>query len=187
MNNLVVEPDAVLRDFAARVERIGVDYMLTGSMAMLKYATPRFTMDIDIVIDLTAENAGRVIEVLESDYYVPRQAAKLAIARKGMFNAIHQDSAFKIDLVVCKDSEFHQTAFANRRRIEYTDFDVWIISKDDLIVSKLWWAKDSLSEVQMRDVKNLMRTGCGVDYIRSWTEKLGAENLFNQCLREIEQ
>ena len=34
------------------------------------------------------------------------------------------------------------------------------MSKEDLIISKLYWAKDSHSEQQLRDVKNLAATGC---------------------------
>jgi len=35
--------------------------------------------------------------------------------------------------------------------------------------SKLWWARDSHSEQQLRDVKNRAGTGCDRDYIASWT------------------
>ncbi len=45
-------------------------------------------------------------------------------------------------------------------RIAIEDFSTWIASKEDLIISKLWWAKDSHSEQQLRDVKNLASTGC---------------------------
>ena len=61
------------------------------------------------------------------------------------------------------------------------DFSTWIASKEDLIISKLWWAKDSRSEQQFRDVKNLVATGCDQDYIARWTKELGVLSLWQEC------
>ncbi len=57
------------------------------------------------------------------------------------------------------------------------------MNKEDLIISKLWWAKDSHSEQQLRDVKNLANTGCHADYIEHWTQELGLHNLWQECNR----
>ena len=38
----------IIRDVAARLEGVGIPYMLTGSMAMNYYAQPRMTRDIDL-------------------------------------------------------------------------------------------------------------------------------------------
>ena len=59
---------------------------------------------------------------------------------------------------------------------------VWIVSKEDLILSKLLWAKDSHSEMQLNDVKNLMATDYDVAYIRQWTQALNLQSLFEECL-----
>jgi len=58
------------------------------------------------------------------------------------------------------------------------------VSKEDLIISKLCWAKDSHSEFQLRDVKNLLKSGYDATYLQTWTEKLGLENLLRECLDE---
>lgn len=63
----------------------------------------------------------------------------------------------------------------------FEDFSTWITSKEDLIISKLWWAKDSHSELQLRDVKNLAATGCASGYIENWTKELGLLSLWQQC------
>jgi hypothetical protein len=56
------------------------------------------------------------------------------------------------------------------------------VSKEDLIISKLWWAKDSRSEVQLGDVKNLLVTGYDTTYLERWTPALGLNNLLQACL-----
>jgi hypothetical protein len=187
MNDNMLEPHEVLHDVVKRLDKVELDYMLTGSMAMIKYTIPRYTMDVDIVITLDSGDVSTIIQTFEPDYYVPHDSVRRAIARKGMFNIIHYNSSFKIDCIVKKDNEFQRRTFENRKRINYLDFDVWIIDKEDLIISKLFWAKDSDSEVQMRDVKNLMRTGYDTEYIKFWTRKLGVYKLFSQCQKEIEK
>jgi len=49
-----------------------------------------------------------------------------------------------------------------------------------LILSKLFWAKDSHSELQLRDVKNLVAAGCDRAYIERWTAELGLANLWKE-------
>lgn len=181
----IIEPNEVLRDVAERLERGAIAYMLSGSMAMMYYATPRYTADIDIVLELNADKATKIPTLFEPDYYVPHNQIKAAVARRSMFNLIHHESSFKIDCIVKKDSEFQENAFANRQKVNYFDFDVWIIGKEDLIIAKLLWAKDSRSEFQMRDVVNLLKFGFEQSYIEGWTQKLNVNDLFEECLEKL--
>jgi hypothetical protein len=57
-----------------------------------------------------------------------------------------------------------------------------IVSKEDLIISKLAWAKDSHSEFQLRDVKSLLEAGYDDAYLTEWTSKLGLTNLLKECI-----
>lgn len=87
----------------------------------------------------------------------------------------------KVDCIVRKNSSYRRQEFERRRRICIEDFTTWIVSKEDLIISKLWWAKDSHSELQLRDVRNLAQTGCDTDYIERWTRELGLVNQWQEC------
>lgn len=84
----------------------------------------------------------------------------------------------KVDCIVRKDTPYRRAEFMRRQRISIEDFSTWVVSKEDLILSKLWWAKDSLSEVQLGDVRNLASTGCDESYIDHWTKELGLHNLW---------
>jgi hypothetical protein len=57
------------------------------------------------------------------------------------------------------------------------------VSKEDLIISKLVWAKDSHSEIQLSDVRNLLATGYDAAYLRHWTCELGLDNLLEECVK----
>ncbi len=179
-------PTRVLHDFVRKIETLDIAYMLTGSMAMMRYTVFRQTADIDIIIELSDKDKSQFIRILETDYYVPHRAVSRAIEANRMFNVIHQDTAFKVDCVLKKTTDFQKSAFERRVRTDYYGREVWVISIEDLILSKLWWAKDSRSEMQIRDIKNLMRAGFDSAYAEKWIDELGVRDSYSLCQKEIE-
>jgi hypothetical protein len=170
----------IVRDVSARLDGAKIGYMLTGSMAMNFYAQPRMTRDIDVVVALQPTDAARVVQLFSPDYYVSREAVDSSIAQHSLFNLIHNESIIKVDCIVRKQSEYRLAEFNRRQRIAIDDFETWIVSKEDLILSKLFWARDSHSDQQLRDVKNLVSTGCDCVYIQRWTGELGVANLWQE-------
>ena len=170
----------IVRDVSGRLESAGIGYMLTGSMAMNYYAEPRMTRDIDLVIALQPEDAQRIIKLFSPDYYISYVAVEGSIKRQSLFNLIHNESLIKVDCIVRKQTDFRLTEFNRRQRITMRGFQTWIVSKEDLILSKLFWAKDSHSEFQLRDVKNLVSTGCDRTYIEQWIDQLGLTSLWKE-------
>jgi hypothetical protein len=59
---------------------------------------------------------------------------------------------------------------------------VWIVSAEDLILSKLFWAKDSRSELQLKDVRQIIRAQTGLDwpYLERWAEQLAVTPLLTE-------
>lgn len=170
----------IVRDVSTRLDGAEIGYMLTGSMAMNYYAQPRMTRDIDVVVALRPADAARVVQMFSPDYYVSREAVVSSIAHQSLFNLIHNESVIKVDCIVRKQSEYRLTEFNRRQRIKIENFETWIVSKEDLILSKMFWAKDSRSELQLRDVKNLISTGCDRAYIERWTQELGVASLWQE-------
>lgn len=167
----------VLRDVSERLESGGVAFMLTGSMAMNYYAQPRMTRDIDLVVQLAPDQVKDLMSLFETDYYVDAAAVADAIRRRSMFNLIHNKSIIKLDCVVLKNDAYRQEEFARRRRITIGDFETWIVSREDLILSKLYWARNSRTELHLRDVKNLLSADYDVSYLTSRAEGLGVKDL----------
>ena len=170
----------ILRDVSRRLESEAIAYMLTGSMAMNYYARPRMTRDIDVVVELDLSTAGKLVRLFTPDYYVSPEAVAQSIVNRSMFNLIHQESVIKVDFVLRKDSEFRVAEFQRRLRIQVEDFQTWIVSKEDLILSKLHWARDSRSERQFDDIKNLIASGCDSTYISTWVSHLDLDPVWKQ-------
>ncbi|HTG91198.1 MAG TPA: nucleotidyltransferase [Pyrinomonadaceae bacterium] len=174
----------ILRDVSERLDSAGIEFMVTGSMAMNYYAQPRMTRDIDVVMALEKSDTVRLINLFSEEYYIDQQAVDRAITQRSIFNLIHQDSVIKVDAIVRKDDAYREEEFARRQRVTIADFETWIVSVEDLILSKLYWARDSRSELQLRDVRNLLELDCDRKYLRSRAQILGVEQLLDELLAE---
>lgn len=172
----------VLCDVSERLTSGGVTFMLTGSVAMNYYAQPRMTRDVDLVVNLVADQTDLVIRLFEDDYYIDRHAVANAIARRSIFNLIHNKTIIKLDFIVLKTDPYRQEEFERRRQITLEGFQTWIVSREDLILSKLYWARDSKSELQLRDARNLLSPECDLSYLSSRAEDLGVNPLLEGIL-----
>jgi len=173
----------IVRDITRKFEQASIPYMLTGSMAMNYYAQPRMTRDIDVVIAVGPDDADRVAGLFRPDYYVSEESIRESLAHESIFNLIHQEAVIKVDCIIRKSSEYRRVEFERRQKISILDFTTFIVSKEDLIISKLAWTKNSHSEVQFADVRNLLATGYEAKYLEHWTRELGLDNLLKECLR----
>lgn len=174
----------VLKLVCNRLEIADIPYMLTGSLAAHFYAVPRMTRDIDIVIELLKPEMDRFFQLFKSDFYIVKDSISEAIENQGMFNMIHNDSIFKVDFIIRKDSSYRNAEFQRRCHLRLGDLESWVVSPEDLILSKLFWAKDSLSELQLNDVRNLFSAikNLDKDYINKWVKKLELMHVYEKVL-----
>lgn len=170
----------LLFDVTRRLEEVGLDYMLTDSMALNHYAQPRMTRDIDIVIALLLKDLEILPSVFGEEFYFSEEAARGAVLGQSSFNVIHNESLIKVDFIVRKREDYRLAEFERRRRIEVQGHTMWIVSKEDLILSKLDWARESQSQRQLSDVENLLATGADLNYLQTWSQKLNLTDMLTR-------
>ncbi len=176
---------AVLKEVTRRLNRAKISYMVTGSISANFYTVPRMTRDIDIVVELFDRDISRFIAIFQHDFYLEPQTVREAVKGKGMFNLIQNDYVIKVDFVVRKDSEYRRMEFARRREITIEGQPINIVAPEDLILSKLFWARDSGSETQMLDVRNLLKTVKKLNrpYLARWAKRLGIGSLYKKVAK----
>lgn len=174
---------AVLKLVAERLERAGIAYMISGSVALSYYAEPRLTRDIDMVVELRPDDAERLTTLFAEDFYIDTDTIRDAIARHGMFNVIHYEYVMKVDFIVRKDTPFRQQEFVRRCAIDIDGKTLWFVTAEDLLLSKLVWAAEGRSEMQLHDVQNLITAVPTLDwaYIEHWA----ADLTVTASLREV--
>ena len=165
----------VLRIVSERLAAARIPYMLTGSYALAFYTTPRMTRDLDLVISLAEDDVGAIVKVFESEFYIDADAVRSAVLSQRQFNLMHLKSGIKVDLIIRKGAEYRQVEFARRREVDFGGVKTWIVTREDLILSKLVWSKDSGSELQQRDVRALLDTSVDRAYIEQWARRLGVD------------
>ena len=168
------------------LEELELPYAIGGSIASATFGIARATQDIDLVVDLTPEQARKLALRLAGGFAVDAEAAREAIARNRPFNAIHLGSAFKFDI-------FPATFFAHgfeeirrRRMMPGTGLVpeglVPVVSPEDIILAKLAWYRDggSTSERQWRDLQSVWearRDELDREYLEGWAGKMGTREV----------
>lgn len=158
------------------LDELKIPYYITGGFAVSTHGRPRFTADIDIVINMKRPDAkefGQKIQTIFPNGYVDEDLIEGALNRRGEFNIIDPESGLKIDFFITKDSEFEKMAFA---RVQEKDIDYMVkfISPEDLIISKLLWFREGQSTRQLEDIASVLDTQKTIDqkYLDSWVLKL---------------
>jgi hypothetical protein len=182
-------PDVFLRVTEA-LTKVGISYMLTGSFAATYYGAPRATQDIDFVISAAPEQLTALRQLLpENDYYFDLQIALKAHTMRSLFNVIDKASGWKIDLVIQKSRPFSQVEFERRLQILFHGTIIFIASAEDVIISKLEWAKLGQSQRQVEDVAGILRVQCpSLDwiYLDRWIAELHLTTEWNAAQKAAE-
>jgi hypothetical protein len=171
----------VLRIIGERLDSAGIPFMLTGSFALGYYAQPRMTRDLDFVVALMVQQVDRLVSAFSQDFYIDEDAARGAIKSQRMFNLMHYASGIKVDLIIRKDSEYRQLEFERRKPVQLAGVPTWITSREDLILSKLIWAREANSELQKRDVRTLLGDSVDWPYLKGWAAKLGINDMLEEA------
>ena len=177
----------ILKLVASRLNDAKIDYMLSGSVALTFYGKPRMTRDIDIVIMIPLEEVDRFVRLFEQDFYIDRDMAAAAIRNQSMFNIIHLETVIKVDFIIRKNQEYRILEFNKRKKMKLEDQEVSVVSLEDLIISKLYWAKDSFSEMQIKDIVSLIDLDFDMDYVEEWCTRLGLDLILRRVLDERHQ
>ncbi len=167
---------ALIAATTAQLERVGVPYMITGSVASSYHGEPRATRDLDIVIDPDPGGIVRLVAELEAaGLYVDIDAALAALKSRTQFSAIDSTTGWKIDFLICKDRPFSREELARRARAALLGTPAWIATREDTIIAKLEWAVASGSDRQLHDVAAMLDVGrdsLDLAYIDHWVADL---------------
>ena len=165
----------VIADVVERLEKADIPYMISGSIAGNIYGEPRFTNDIDIVLQVGDHHRQTIYNCFADGYYLSQVAVEDAFTRLGMLNIIHSTLFVKCDLIFLRPDEFSQNAFKRRQAVQIENHNVFFISLEDLILQKLLWRKETQSEQQLSDIKRLIAQNDAIldrEHLRTWSQRL---------------
>lgn len=178
-----------LAPFLEPLERLGLPYCITGSVAASVYGEPRLTADIDVVLLMRVEDIARLRAAFPgSEYYVPpEETLRLEAARgtRGMFNLIHHASQFKADVYLAARDPLHVWALAHRRRIGVADSSLWVAPPEYVILRKLEYLREGGQDKHVRDIRFMLAaTKVDREFLDVEVARLGLQAQWRQCQSE---
>ncbi|MFQ6049849.1 MAG: nucleotidyl transferase AbiEii/AbiGii toxin family protein [Candidatus Paceibacterales bacterium] len=184
-------PEQLLYKIVRILKDLKIPYAITGGFAVAVWGKPRFTADIDIIIELTSQNIPPLTKTLlaiNKDVYVSEKAMRDALKRKGEFNFIHPQTGLKVDFWVT-DSKADIYGKLKLERAVAKKIDrqkIFFVSPEDLILSKLIWYKESESPKHLEDVKTIFNNSklkLDLNYIKKRANSQGTLEILEK-LRE---
>ena len=182
-----MEQDELLRRVVDTLERLHLTYLVTGSIATILYGEPRFTNDIDVVVQLPLDCAEALVRAFPADeFYVDVERVRAAVTRRGQFNIIHPASGLKVDVMIPAMDDFDHSRFARVRRVRPADdLEADFAAPEDVIVKKLQAYAEGGSEKHLRDIGGVLRISSSDvdrDYVAAWAERLGVLEVWKLIL-----
>jgi len=183
------EFETALTQVAGTLSRLNMPYMLTGAVAVTYYGAPRTTHDIDVVILIAPADIARIKAALEPTFSVDQESIKAALREGSAFNAIHEETGFKVDFWILKDGEYDRTAFARRVRVSLLGADMFLPTPEDVIVAKLDWYRMSDIDKHYSDAQGVAAVQKGqldTAYIARWCKAKSLSDLWHRIERETD-
>lgn len=187
-----IEQLETLRTVVAAFDRLGMPYVLGGSIASTLHGTPRQTRDADVAVDPFPARASEFVACFGEPYYVSEEAVRRAIADRSSFNIINTETGFKVDVFVHKGRPFDRSVMGRRSPVPLPDMEgqsIQVASAEDVVLLKLEWFRlgGETSDRQWGDVLGVLRAQAGMldeGYLDRWAKELGVSDLLGKARGE---
>jgi len=175
---------SLLKVVAKRLNKAEIPYMVSGGIAVSYWGFPRTTHDIDIVIEAKEEDKDKIVGFFNKDFYISPEAVEDAIKTRFTFNIIHNRSGLKVDFWLIKEDSFGKSEFTRKLKKKMFGEEIFIISPEDLILSKLLGYKETQSDRRLEDARSILKTSkVNLNYIKNWAKKQSTTEILKEILK----
>jgi hypothetical protein len=169
---------------AEALEACGIPFLLSGSFASNFYGIPRSTRDADFVLQAQRAVGPEFAKELGEDFLLDPQLSfetNTGTFRQGLR---HRSKAFKVELFLLSQDDHDQARFRRRRAVQFHDRRIWLPSPEDVVVTKLRWARGKDKD-DVRDVMAVQRDKLDWGYIEQWCGRHGTLALMEEIRRAL--
>jgi hypothetical protein len=176
--------ESITARVAEALEAAEIPYFLTGSFASNFYGIPRSTKDADFVLQTKIAVGTEFAERLGEDFILEPQLS--FETNTGTFRQLvrHRKKPFKVELFLLSQDPHDQSRFARRRAVELFGRRFWLPSPEDVIITKLRWARGKDRE-DASDVMSVQRNRLDWGYIEEWCRQHGTLGLLTDLRRSL--
>jgi hypothetical protein len=166
-----VTADAATVAVIDALERLGIAYMVVGSLASNFHGIPRSTRDADFVVELESSSLSDLATALPSGLRLQPQGSFEAVTGTIRHVISLAGSPFVCELFVCGDDAHDLERLSRRQRVQMLGHTAHVATAEDMVVTKLRWVSLAHRAKDEDDVRNILAVrGQELDwvYIRRW-------------------
>ena len=189
---MVNEPIEVTVRVTTILEKLGIPYLIGGSLASTLYGMVRTTQDSDIIAEMHLEHIQPFVLSLQNDFFIDEEMIADAVQHNSSFNIIHRETMFKVDVFIPRARPFQKSQIARAQRQTFdleSEMSANVASAEDTILSKFEWYRmgGEVSERQWRDILGILKIRTGeldLDYLHKWARELNITDLLERAIKE---
>ena len=166
------------------LERLQIEYVLVGGIAVMYHGYARTTEDVDFVINL--ESQGRLPELvtlLGPDYVLSPQTTFEVYTSKTYRTIEVLGTPIKIDVFFVTD-DFDREQFSRKKKFTLFSREVYLPTVEDVLVVKLRWQRRK-DLVDVTYVMGINEQNLDWNYLEKWCAKHGTRDLLLQMRAEL--
>lgn len=169
------------------LEALHIPYMVGESLSSNYYGAARSTNDADFVVQLEVELLSSVMNQLGPAFRLDPQMSfeTVTMTRRHILNVA--SIPFRIELFHLSDDPHDQERFQRRRRVKLLDRESNLPTAEDVIITKVRWAKSNRSK-DADDVQAVLAVqGDNIDwpYVYGWCDQHGTRALLDEIRSSI--
>ena len=166
-------------------DRLGIAYLVGGSLASSLHGIPRATQDVDVVAAIRPDDVRGLVAALQETFYLDEDTIRQAVRERTSFNVVHLETLLKVDVFVAGQDNVSEQQMQRRQAFTIDTEgrrELVVASPEDVVAQKLYWYRlgDEVSERQWSDAVGVLKVRSGrldMDYLRRTARQLGVGDL----------
>ena len=186
-----MNPDELLINISEILQDLKIPYAITGGFAVTIWGKPRYTADIDVIVEMADRNIkplAKKLLAIDKNVYADEDMIREALMYHGEFNFIHSDTGLKVDFFVQDNKPYNKVKMERAVLRKMFHRTIPFVSPEDLILSKLMWSKESESQKQAEDIKSVLRNpnmALDMKHLKNWAQKHDTLDMLEELIEQV--
>jgi hypothetical protein len=180
--------EELVRRLVDALESAGIQYVLVGSLSASFYGVSRSTQDADIVVSCSGARIAELVRALGDEFERDPQLSFETVTATNRTLLRVKKTGFQIEVFFLSGDEHDQQRFARRRLVSTFGHKAYILSLEDVLVTKLRWlhlAARTKDEDDLRAVLRIQYNRVDWPYVEYWCERHGTRELLDRLRQEV--
>jgi hypothetical protein len=180
--------EQVIRRVIDSLDELAFQYVLVGSFASNIYGQARSTKDADLVVEGAPGNAAILAKKLGPEFRLDPQIKFESVTGTRRVVIVHVPTQFEIEVFELSNDPHDQSRFARRRMAQVYGGHSWVLTPEDVLITKLNWLRSANRSKDRMDVQQVIAVQSQMldwPYIERWCDAMGSRAVLEQIRTEL--